>query len=213
MPTLQPALQEQKRGLPPLAEGEEPPVLPPPERPEFPPASLGLGPAFGPELFPDAPPAPAKTPAAAAPTPAAPAEGAEPMAVDGDGATEAGNDEEEGAKEEEPEEPRPLGPDLLMVASFLHSFPELLGMRPPPSADELAQVGSSDLCVLHFGCVWTSLHRWASTVCVHRSVDVCLWQRQSGQRAAFNLFHHPAPPTPRPPTIPTMARSPAAGGV
>ncbi len=64
------------------------PPLPPPQRPEFPPPSLGLVPAF------------------------------------------AGQNLDTTA----------FGPDVLMVAGFIHNFSDLFGLRPPPSADQLAQV-------------------------------------------------------------------------
>lgn len=100
LPACNPQEQRRAAGLPPRAptdttDGAEATPqpgddLPPPQRPEFPPPSLGLGPAFA-----------------------------------GDGALEG--------------EPH-LGGDVLMVASFLHSFPELLGLRPLPTADDVAQV-------------------------------------------------------------------------
>ncbi|KAL6765089.1 hypothetical protein V8C86DRAFT_1026806 [Haematococcus lacustris] len=34
---------------------------------------------------------------------------------------------------------RSLGPDLLMVTAFLHSFAQLVGLRPVPTVDQLAQ--------------------------------------------------------------------------
>jgi hypothetical protein len=63
------------------------PALPTPERPLFPPASLGLSPAF-----------------------------------------QGGLEGDE------------VGPDILMVAAFCHSFAEVLGLRPPPNAEQIAQV-------------------------------------------------------------------------
>jgi hypothetical protein len=71
----------------------------PPERPPFPPPSLGLSPAFeGPLLL-------------------------------------GGEDGHEG------DGSQILGPDLLMISAFCDSFADILGLRPPPRAEQIGQVG------------------------------------------------------------------------